>query len=74
MAMRTEFGICSLRSENSGDFRGIIAPKSPESAVCSGFSRFAMGGNSQGGVSPKYHSFVEFAFDERNLGDLGLRI
>jgi hypothetical protein len=30
--------------------------------------------NSQGGVSLKYHSFVEFAFDERNLGDLGLRI
>jgi hypothetical protein len=30
--------------------------------------------NSQGGVSPKCHRFVEFAFDERNLGDLGLRI
>jgi hypothetical protein len=32
------------------------------------------GGNSQGGVSPKYHCFGEFSFDERNLGDLGLRI
>jgi hypothetical protein len=30
--------------------------------------------NSQGGVSPKYHCFGEFSFDERNLGDLGLRI
>jgi hypothetical protein len=32
------------------------------------------GRNSQGGVSPKYHCFGEFSFDERNLGDLGLRI
>ncbi len=31
-------------------------------------------GNSQGGVSLKCHSFVEFVFDERNLGDLGLRL
>jgi hypothetical protein len=30
--------------------------------------------NSQGGVSAKYHCFSEFSFDERNLGDLGLRI
>jgi hypothetical protein len=30
--------------------------------------------NSQGGVNPKYHSFVEFAFEERKLGDCGLRI
>jgi hypothetical protein len=30
--------------------------------------------NSQGGVSPKYHCFGEFSFDERNLGDLGLGI
>jgi Uma2 family endonuclease len=31
-------------------------------------------GNSQGGMSLKYHSLVEFAFDERILGDLGLRL
>ena len=37
-------------------------------------SKYDMICNSQGGVSPKYHSFVEFAFDERNLGDLGLRL
>src|SRR6266478_5101639 len=30
--------------------------------------------NSQGGMSLKYHSLVEFAFDERILGDLGLRL
>jgi len=30
--------------------------------------------NSQGGMSLKYHSVVEFAFDERILGDLGLRL
>ena len=35
---------------------------------------FAPLSNSQGVVSLKCHSFVEFAFAERNLGDLGLRI
>ena len=30
--------------------------------------------NSQGGMSLKYHSLVEFAFGERILGDLGLRL
>jgi len=44
---------------------------------CSGeenFLLFEITGNSQGGVSPKCHRFVEFAFDGKNLGDLGLRI
>ena len=36
--------------------------------------RRAINSNSQGGVSPKCHRFVEFAFDERSLGDLGRRI
>ena len=31
-------------------------------------------GNSQGGVSLKYHRLVDFAFDEGILADLGLRL